>query len=259
MKPLTKADQKNLSKIPDNKWFEGIDVWPAIKRRDYSLWRLVDAGYLECKFIGNFRKYKKVKIKVKIKVQKMDNNIPPDIIEPKPRLSKAKLAPKANGISSTAARNARSTRNAVQNKKAGMTAIIQVPIGLGKSGTPPLKEKSPTEKERDGNKLIAEYMGAKTIASTGHMFFPGDISFTKSEFVNSLQYNYSYDWLMPVVKKIYSELMEKKIFYADRRDYNNAMEYQSRFNSIDKILKQFDINALFNSAVDTIIFLNANK
>lgn len=46
MKALTKADQRHLDLCPENKWFEGIDVWPKVKRSDYSLGRLVDAGVL---------------------------------------------------------------------------------------------------------------------------------------------------------------------------------------------------------------------
>lgn len=47
MKSLTKNDLENLSKLPDDKWFEAIDLWPQVKRTDYSLSRLIQAGYVE--------------------------------------------------------------------------------------------------------------------------------------------------------------------------------------------------------------------
>lgn len=60
-KKLTESDKENLSKLPDNKWFEEIDVWPAVKRTWYSLNRLMDAGYVKSKYSGNSMKFRKIK------------------------------------------------------------------------------------------------------------------------------------------------------------------------------------------------------
>ena len=59
-KPLTKSDLENLNKLPENKWFEDIDVWPAVKRTTYSLRRLVSAGYVESKYANQSMKYRKL-------------------------------------------------------------------------------------------------------------------------------------------------------------------------------------------------------
>ncbi len=101
-----------------------------------------------------------------------------------------------------------------------------------------------------GNKLIAEYDGHKVFL----------------EFIEKagrirvkMQYDSSYDWLMPVVKKVLNELQNKKIYFANQSDYGNAMEYKSLLNKIEYSLKICDITELFNAAVNTITFLNANK
>ena len=66
---------------------------------------------------------------------------------------------------------------------------------------------------QEGNKLIAEFMGAKFIEKDP-MFMNGNSSFYyfketgKSERI--LHYHFSWDWLMPVVEKI--ESLEKKRF-----------------------------------------------
>ena len=61
MKALTESDKSNLSKLPETEWFEEIDVWPRVKRTYYSLNRLVDAGYVEGRWIDNVKKYRKIK------------------------------------------------------------------------------------------------------------------------------------------------------------------------------------------------------
>ncbi len=65
MSDLTKSDLRNLAALPDGKWFEPIDVWPTVKRANYSLGRLVKAGYLEQERTGDlvYRGFKYRKIK----------------------------------------------------------------------------------------------------------------------------------------------------------------------------------------------------
>lgn len=64
MKNLTETDLKNLAALPADKWFDAIDVWPAVKRTSYSLDRLIQAGYVE-KQIGDgpfyHPRYRKIK------------------------------------------------------------------------------------------------------------------------------------------------------------------------------------------------------
>ena len=63
MQSLTDTDIKNLSNLPSG-WFESSDIWPAVKRTNYSLARLIEAGYVE-KGIGAGSiydiKYRKIK------------------------------------------------------------------------------------------------------------------------------------------------------------------------------------------------------
>lgn len=59
-KTLSKNDLENLSKLPDNIWFEDIDVWPEVKRTKYSLERLIDAGYVEKKYSNMSMRYRKI-------------------------------------------------------------------------------------------------------------------------------------------------------------------------------------------------------
>lgn len=63
MKKLTKNDLDNLNKLPENKWFKEIEVWPAVKRTTYSLGRLREAGYVEMDVRGSlpYVFYRKIK------------------------------------------------------------------------------------------------------------------------------------------------------------------------------------------------------
>lgn len=64
MKNLTETDLKNLAALPADKWFDAIDVWPTVKRTNYSLGRLIQAGYVEIE-IGSVPfyhpRYRKIK------------------------------------------------------------------------------------------------------------------------------------------------------------------------------------------------------
>lgn len=62
-KKLTKNDLENLANLPNGKWFEAIDVWPKVKRTDYSLRRLINAGYVQIDVRGDlpYVYYKKIK------------------------------------------------------------------------------------------------------------------------------------------------------------------------------------------------------
>lgn len=64
-KKLTETDIRNLAALPSDKWFDAIDVWPAVKRTDYSLGRLIQAGYVEKKILLqdqiHYPRYRKIK------------------------------------------------------------------------------------------------------------------------------------------------------------------------------------------------------
>ncbi len=70
----------------------------------------------------------------------------------------------------------------------------------------------------EGNKLIAEFMGIPKCGRCedcgGYQFSPAVI-FLPSE----MQYSENWDWLMPIVIKIISEL--RTDFYIDRMNYDN--------------------------------------
>jgi len=53
---------------------------------------------------------------------------------------------------------------------------------------------------KDGNKLIAEFMGAEILEMAGMVYCV--FSKTKQPWVTDLKYHESWDWLMPVVEKI---------------------------------------------------------
>ena len=57
---MTKADKENLNNCPDNKWFNDVDVFPKVKRANYTLGRLVEAGELKTKVTDDGRFYRKV-------------------------------------------------------------------------------------------------------------------------------------------------------------------------------------------------------
>lgn len=51
MKKLTETDLRNLKNCPTERWFKSIDVWPIVKRPEYALGRLIDAGKLQTRVI----------------------------------------------------------------------------------------------------------------------------------------------------------------------------------------------------------------
>ena len=50
----------------------------------------------------------------------------------------------------------------------------------------------------DGNKLIAEFMGVSHAAVDGNLYY-----YVNGDSYDTLEYHTSWDWLMPVVEKIY--------------------------------------------------------
>lgn len=59
MKTPTKTDIENLRNCPADRQFDDIEVWPRVKRLDYSLGRLVDFGFLEREYTDKGKKYKR--------------------------------------------------------------------------------------------------------------------------------------------------------------------------------------------------------
>lgn len=54
----TKTDLKNLEHCPKGRFFNDIEVWPRVKRLDYSLGRLVSFGLLIIDYTDDGKMYK---------------------------------------------------------------------------------------------------------------------------------------------------------------------------------------------------------
>ena len=93
-----------------------------------------------------------------------------------------------------------------------------------------------------GNKIIAEFMGAKMIVTDYYginiIKFPDES--TKDLF--ALKYHCSWDWLMPVVKKC--------LTVGDNSDMWDVL-----FNALSMV----EIDSLFGAVVDFIKWYNENK
>ena len=103
------------------------------------------------------------------------------------------------------------------------------------------KQSQPIE---EGNKLIAEFMGAKHVVDGNVMWnkynqFP-DMMYTCKP--SQLKYLSSWDWLMPVVEKIADinymnfnlSSFEGAVFYDD--NYKNTASGKRMFSKTDKLI-----------------------
>jgi len=105
----------------------------------------------------------------------------------------------------------------------------------------------------EGNKLIAEFMGAKYYDCYKNSIYPNGISIWKYDTppkedctilwnTPDMQYHTSWDWLMPVVEKI-----EKLPFIEERASDGH-----------DKISLIYDINNVYPQVVEFIKWYNEN-
>jgi hypothetical protein len=93
----------------------------------------------------------------------------------------------------------------------------------------------------EGNKLIAEFMGAKTLP-----YLPFDLKECK--------YHSSWDWLMPVWKKL-GNLMYEIRRQVSVEDYNRAGIITI---NVLKAFQKADIDSAFNWIIEGIKWYNQN-
>lgn len=99
----------------------------------------------------------------------------------------------------------------------------------------------------NGNKLIAEFMGAKWWPKTKSLFIKYSEAYefedSKIAFgVDQLQYHQSFDWLVPVHKKIYL-----------------GTDYAEKMDSLTRKFDYWEIEKLWKACVDFIKWYNAKN
>ena len=98
----------------------------------------------------------------------------------------------------------------------------------------------------EGNKLIAEFMGAKMVVENYHGINIIEFPDKSTKDLRGLRYHSSWDWLMPVVEKIHTmeeyteEYTSEQIIYAPilqaiplygiRRVWNEVVEFIKWYN-----------------------------
>jgi hypothetical protein len=110
------------------------------------------------------------------------------------------------------------------------------------------------EKIIEGNKLIAEFMGAIWGKSTGWEF--GQFSSVYSRCGNNLKFHLSWDWLMPVVEKIISLNYGFNLILTTTNTrhcviYSGNGEYDNLLHGDEQI-----INIVWKSVVEFIKWYN---
>ena len=81
----------------------------------------------------------------------------------------------------------------------------------------------------ESNKLIAEFMGVHEIMHDGY----SEYELPSNEIVQNLQYHKSWDWLMPVVEKIY-QLDSNADFFGSinlEATYKEVVEFIKAYNN----------------------------
>ena len=103
----------------------------------------------------------------------------------------------------------------------------------------------------EGNKLIAEFMGLK-IGEAKYSYRPGVIESLKEK---HLAYHTSWDWLMPVVKKVW------EISADIDSNYKHESPYHKGFYDlpIHKLYIHSNIDTVWSGVVDFIQWYNNNK
>ena len=109
-----------------------------------------------------------------------------------------------------------------------------------------------------GNKLIAEFMGAELEGTMkGKLVYgiKGPCS-GKTDFYypSELKYHASWDWLMPVVEKI-KELMYDQDMNV-KGSLGNKIKYVTLYTAIFESFQQVDINKTYTAVVEFIKWSN---
>lgn len=97
------------------------------------------------------------------------------------------------------------------------------------------------------NELIAEFMGTRISLVNPGRFYVDHITTVWPFTPNELQYNKSWDWLMPVVEKIF-----KMDVVVKKRDKSAQIK-------ITLIKGEISIATVHNAVVEFIKWYNANK
>jgi hypothetical protein len=127
----------------------------------------------------------------------------------------------------------------------------------------------------EDNRLIAEFMGLKPKMESPDVYTYSDfpwISIREDNpekvmrgIINYAKYNYSWDWLMPVVEKINSFRNEdNQKLYTIETSFNGGATLRVRFyeNEDDPTAYYTDTNtlkAIYRATVDFIKWYNQNK
>lgn len=126
----------------------------------------------------------------------------------------------------------------------------------------PYKISKITDKVTDGNKLIAEFMGAKYIPDgTSPIYQTPSPTFDfedkrpsrhASRYWIDLEYHISWDWLMPAWEKFYQEVV-----LDQDKDY--TAEYGKDLECMEYSLSSANIEGAFKHFVNLLKWYNQNK
>jgi len=131
-----------------------------------------------------------------------------------------------------------------------------------------------TEEILQGNKLIAEFMGAKYDKDTSFCMHPNDLwlpihgvvnyKTTESGSGKTLHYHSSWDWLMPVVEKIESMLHDDIVITIEYKDCLIpvvAGTFKTDNDGFDIHIKgaESKINAVYQAVIEFITWYNKQK
>ena len=88
------------------------------------------------------------------------------------------------------------------------------------------------------NKLIAEFMGYKTYKMNGYLNV--EYADNNHRTIQDTHYHTSWDWLMPVLKKINLKLTPQN--YSEWRMINRPTEYNIKdvYNQVVEFIKQYN-------------------
>jgi hypothetical protein len=100
---------------------------------------------------------------------------------------------------------------------------------------------------QEGNKLIADFMGIKVV---GEDSWDIDNPRLNSWPQSMLHYHTSWDWLMPVIKKIIPHIHNHTMFY---------MEQDYFYITIKNGLMEVEIDKVWTSVIEAIQWYNQNN
>jgi len=99
-------------------------------------------------------------------------------------------------------------------------------------------------KTTEGNKLIAEFMGIESDnAKMRGMLYECPVT---AEYTNKLEYNYSWDWLMPVVEKLLEISSTHVLAYQYKKDLRD-------------VLTTLDLDLIYECAVEFTKWYNGQQ